>query len=242
MIEQDGSRTASRGARGLDPLAPHVAVVVVVDMLRLRARSTTAVEAGATVVPARWADEQAAAPRRRERCRPRRSTRGRPPRCRRRPADAAAGRRLVLPSPNGATIGVAGPGHPGTAILAGCLRNATATARRARSSPPGPDRHLAAGEPLADGSLRHADGGPARGRSRDPPPSTSRAVSPPMLPGRSRGPRRIRRRPSDARRAPRVVVGSRAGRVRVHRRRPHVGRARRHRRRRPARRRGLHHR
>ena len=66
VIEQDGfAYRLAWGPDGLAALAPHVAVVVVVDTLRFTSAVSAAVEAGATVVPARWADEQAAADRRR---------------------------------------------------------------------------------------------------------------------------------------------------------------------------------
>jgi 2-phosphosulfolactate phosphatase len=159
VIEQDGfAYRLAWGPAGLAALAPHAAVVVIVDVLRFSSAVTAAVEAGATVVPARWADEQAAAlaagsgavlAGRREEGRPSLS-----------PTDLLtlrAGTRLVLPSPNGATIAVAAAGHADTAVLAGSLRNATATARRARElAAGGPIGVVAAGERFADDSLRHA--------------------------------------------------------------------------------------
>jgi 2-phosphosulfolactate phosphatase len=66
---------------------------------------------------------------------------------------APAGLRLVLPSPNGATaaLAAAARGH----VLAGCLRNATAVAARARALG-GPFAVIAAGERWKDGTLRPA--------------------------------------------------------------------------------------
>jgi 2-phosphosulfolactate phosphatase len=65
--------------------------------------------------------------------------------------DAPAGLRLVLPSPNGATICL----DAGTygCVLAGCLRNRSVVCRRAAVLG-GPFAIIAAGERWADGSLR----------------------------------------------------------------------------------------
>lgn len=141
-IEQDGfAYRLVHGREGLDRIAPHVAVVVIVDALRFSSAVSAAVESGASVIPARWADDRAteiAAANNavlagmREDGGPSLS-----------PTDLLtlrAGIRLVLPSPNGATLTLAAAEHPGTAVLAGCFRNATATARRARE--------LAAGGPI----------------------------------------------------------------------------------------------
>ena len=159
MIEQDGfAYRLAWGPDGLAALAPHVAVVVVVDTLRFTSAVSAAVEAGATVVPARWADEQAAADAaaggailagRREDGGPSLS-----------PTDLLtlrAGVRLVLPSPNGATIAVRAGELGAPVVLAGAFRNARATARRARElAAGGPIGIVAAGERWADGPLRHA--------------------------------------------------------------------------------------
>ena len=105
------------GFDGLMNLAGHCDVIVVVDVLRFSTAVCAAVEAGASVLPFAWRDERAPAF-----------------------ADARgavlAGRRedgvrLVLPSPNGATLAVEAAAHGVPFVLAGCLRNATATARRA---------------------------------------------------------------------------------------------------------------
>jgi 2-phosphosulfolactate phosphatase len=159
VIEQDGyAYRLAWGPEGLVALAPHVAVVVVVDTLRFTSAVSAAVEAGATVVPARWADEQAASAAaaqgailagRREDGGPSLS-----------PTDLLtlrAGVRVVLPSPNGATISVLAAELGPATVLAGCLRNATATARRARElAAGGPIGIVASGERWADGPLRHA--------------------------------------------------------------------------------------
>ena len=159
MIEQDGyAYRLAWGPDGLAALVAHVAVVVVIDTLRFTSAVSAALEAGATVVPARWADERAAtvaAERgallagRREDGGPSLS-----------PTDLLtlrAGVCLVLPSPNGATISVRAGELGATTILAGAFRNATATARRARElAAGGPVGIVAAGERTADGLLRHA--------------------------------------------------------------------------------------
>jgi 2-phosphosulfolactate phosphatase len=64
---------------------------------------------------------------------------------------APRGTRIVLPSPNGATISLqAGPhGH----VLVGCLRNASAVCKRARALG-GPFAIIPAGERWQDGTLR----------------------------------------------------------------------------------------
>ena len=159
MIEQDGyAYRLAWGPDGVDALVPHVAVVVIVDTLRFTSAVSAALESGATVIPARWADEGAAAVAaergallagRREDGGPSLS-----------PTDLLtlrAGTCLVLPSPNGAAISVRAAELGAPAILAGAFRNATATARRARElAAGGPVGIVAAGERGAEGRLRHA--------------------------------------------------------------------------------------
>jgi 2-phosphosulfolactate phosphatase len=68
-------------------------------------------------------------------------------------AAAPAGLRLVLPSPNGATVSLAAEGHG--RVLAGCLRNRAAVAARAAALG-GPVALIPAGERWPDGTLRPA--------------------------------------------------------------------------------------
>ncbi len=121
------------GPNGLRALAPVADVVVIVDVLRFTTAVSAAVESGCAVHPYRWADDQADEYAR---------TRG---------AVLAGSRddggpslsptdllsiecpiRLVLPSPNGSALAFAAREHGARHVLAGCLRNATATARTAR--------------------------------------------------------------------------------------------------------------
>jgi 2-phosphosulfolactate phosphatase len=123
------------GLDGLRNLAPHVDVVVIVDVLRFTTAVSVAVDRDATVLPFPWADSGGAAAY---------ATTRRAVLAGRRgeglwslsPTDLhalPAGARLVLPSPNGSALAFAAIEHGGLRVLAGCLRNATATARRARA-------------------------------------------------------------------------------------------------------------
>lgn len=146
------------GAAGAVVLAPHVKILVVVDVLSFSTAVDIAVSRGAAVFPYPARNETAAAYAE--------------------SLDAllASGRRgssdvpyslspaslltippetrLVLPSPNGATIATAGQGS-GLTVICGCLRNALAVASAIRQ--PGTRTGvIAAGERWPDGSLRPA--------------------------------------------------------------------------------------
>ena len=120
------------GPSGLRALAPLADVVVIVDVLRFTTAVSAAVEAGAEVYPYRWADDGASAyahehgavlAGRRELGELSLS-----------PTDlltVAPGTRIVLPSPNGSALSFAARDHGARHVLAGCLRNASATAARA---------------------------------------------------------------------------------------------------------------
>src|SRR5579859_428181 len=143
------------GAQGVAALAPHSDAIVVVDVLSFSTCVDIAVANGAWVYPYRWRDESARAYA---------DTLGAILATSRRDAGAGyslspaslrtipAGTRLVLPSPNGATLSLATGAGP---TLAGCLRNATAVARAAGRY----GRRISlipAGERWPDGSLRPA--------------------------------------------------------------------------------------
>jgi 2-phosphosulfolactate phosphatase len=141
------------GPNGLEQLGPGAAGIVIVDVLRFTTAVSVAVDRGATVLPYRWADDGAetyaaqhnallagAGPEDPEDARWSLS-----------PIDLArlrAGTRLVLPSPNGSELAYAAREHaPHAAVLAGCLRNASAVAREvAACLRAGPIAVIAAGE------------------------------------------------------------------------------------------------
>lgn len=125
------------GEAGIRRLAPNADVVVVVDVLSFATAVDVAVGRGATVYPCRWHDARAAAFAARVgavlaggRTAPNRDV----------PYSLAPtsllaippGARLVLPSPNGATLALLAA-ELGAAVLAGCLRNAAAVAAACRA-------------------------------------------------------------------------------------------------------------
>lgn len=120
------------GSDGLADLAPHCDVIVIVDVLRFSTAVSAAVEAGATVDPFPWGDPRAAEHAERVGAAlAGRRTSGAPSLS---PTDllrARRGDRIVLPSPNGSALAVEAAERSVPFVLAGCLRNATATARRA---------------------------------------------------------------------------------------------------------------
>lgn len=148
------------GHDGLAALAARCDVIVVVDVLRFSSAVSAAVEAGATVDPFRWGDPRAAEHAERVGAAVAgRRARGRPSLS---PTDmlhVGRGERIVLPSPNGAALAVEAAERSVPFVLAGCFRNATATARRAAMlAHDGVIGVVAAGERWrrADGPLRPA--------------------------------------------------------------------------------------
>lgn len=150
------------GPTGAERLAADVACIVVVDVLSFTTSVTVAVESGTRVFPYRWRDATAAAfadRRGAELAVGRRMATASSPwslspaALRRAPFTA----RLVLPSPNGSAI-AASAGE--SCVVAGALRNATATAHWLVSQGYGtadrPIAVIASGERWPDGSLRPA--------------------------------------------------------------------------------------
>ncbi len=142
------------GTNGLAALAP-ADVVIVVDVLSFSTCVDVAVSRGAVVLPYEWKDESAAAfaeQQRAELAGPRSSSRySLSPASF---ADAPAGLRCVLPSPNGAALTLRAAATSAV-VLAGCLRNARAVAHLAQQL--GRTFNVCpAGERWPDGSLRPA--------------------------------------------------------------------------------------
>jgi 2-phosphosulfolactate phosphatase len=139
------------GEQGVLKLAPISDVVIIVDVLSFSTSVQIAVARGGIVYPFRFRDETAAVFAQEKDA----VLAG---------ADRAAGltlspasmvgleagTRLVLPSPNGATLSLAAGGMP---VIAGCLRNARAAAEAA-SRIGARIAVIAAGERWSDGSLR----------------------------------------------------------------------------------------
>lgn len=165
-FDQDGWRWRfDWGPNGLRRLAPLVDVVVVVDVLRFTTAVDVAVARGAVVLPYRWNDGGAAAYAAEHDALLASKAVG--------PTAASPwslspvslsaippGTRLVLPSPNGSALCFGATEAGATAVLAGCLRNASAVARVADelAGPDGAVAVIAAGERWngATGPLRPA--------------------------------------------------------------------------------------
>lgn len=140
------------GLAGVARLAPESDAVVIVDVLSFSTCVSVAAERGALIYPYRFKDASAAEYARSLGAelaggRGAGSTYSLSPLSLR---NVPNGAKLVLPSPNGATLSLATEAAP---TLAGCLRNASAVARAAQQH----GQHVAvvpAGERWPDGSLR----------------------------------------------------------------------------------------
>jgi len=147
------------GPAGAEAVGAGAAVVAVVDVLSFTTTLSVAVDGGIAVRPYRWRDESAErvaresdavlAVGRRQAVRPGQVSLS-PATVRR----SAGIERLVLPSPNGATI-AAGLATAGATVIGVSLRNAAAAAVWA-SRRDGAVAVVAAGERWPDGSLRPA--------------------------------------------------------------------------------------
>lgn len=115
------------GEHGVAVLAPISDVVIIVDVLSFSTTVDIAVQRGATVFPFRWKDDRArtfAESMQAELADPARA-KSRYSLSPKSLANIPAGTRIVLPSPNGATLTLAAKPRP---VVAGCLRNARAVA------------------------------------------------------------------------------------------------------------------
>ena len=143
------------GAAGVAALALRCDVLVIVDVLSFSTSVDIAVGRGASVYPYHWHNDSAleyAAQRQAIVASPQRATASGYSLSPASLQTISPGTRLVLPSPNGATLTLATGALP---TLAGCLRNARAIAQAAQAH--GPRIGLiAAGERWPDGSLRPA--------------------------------------------------------------------------------------
>lgn len=148
------------GLDGARAVATDADMAVVVDVLSFTTTTTVALEAGATVVPWRWRDASAADQARShgavlaaDRSRAGAGEPSLSPAGMR--AAARPGLRVLLPSPNGATIAHhLADGR--TACVAACLRNATAVARWVAGQGRRRVAVVPAGEQWPDGGLRPA--------------------------------------------------------------------------------------
>ncbi|OYW01775.1 MAG: hypothetical protein B7Z58_10355 [Acidiphilium sp. 37-64-53] len=145
------------GHHGVIALKPHVAVLIIIDVLSFCTAVDIAVARGATIIPFPHGDATSAAEAARQAgalCAARRSQSGGYSLSPHSLTTIAPGTKLLLPSPNGATITLAAGTTP---ILAGCLRNATATARAAQTiANGGAIGIIPAGERWADHTIRPA--------------------------------------------------------------------------------------
>jgi 2-phosphosulfolactate phosphatase len=142
------------GEAGVRHLAPGVDAVVIVDVLSFSTCVDVAASRGAEVLPFRWKDARAAAfAGAQGAVLAGRRGAGGPSLSPASLVDLVAGTRLVLPSPNGATLCALAREVSGAAVFAACLRNAAAVGARLSGRY---ERILVvpAGERWPDGTLR----------------------------------------------------------------------------------------
>ncbi len=159
---QSGYRVRfERGESGLRAVAGDCSIIVVVDVLSFSTAIDVAVASGSHVRAMRPLDDVDGAARRlgafravsRSACSPEYPYSLSPDSL----VHLPPGSRLILPSPNGASLIAAASEFSNAAIIAGCLRNATAIGSFINTR--GPDEVVAiisAGERWPDGSLRPA--------------------------------------------------------------------------------------
>jgi len=161
-LEQAAYRVRfERGERGLRAVAGGAGVIVIVDVLSFSTAVDIAVTAGAAVLPtSQVADGHALAERYGALLAVPRADVSESTPYTLSPDSLAglpSGARLILPSPNGATLVAIAREFGAMHVVAGCLRNASAVAvfvrERANAKPVAV---IAAGERWADGSLRVA--------------------------------------------------------------------------------------
>ncbi|EGX99705.1 2-phosphosulfolactate phosphatase [Nitrospirillum viridazoti Y2] len=145
------------GLAGVEALRERVAVLVIVDILSFSTAVDIATSRGAAILPFAYGDAAAAqtaadkagavlaAPR---------NAGGQLSLSPRSLTTITSGTRLMLPSPNGSRLSLAGGAAK---VMAGCLRNVVAVARQAHMLAEGGDiAVIPAGERWPDGSLRPA--------------------------------------------------------------------------------------
>jgi 2-phosphosulfolactate phosphatase len=163
-LRQDGfAYRFEWGPQGLRTLAPLADVVVIVDVLCFTSAVSAALEARSKVLPYRWDDDGAAAYAARHDAVLAGSRNAGGPSLS--PTDLLmlSCDRVVLPSPNGSAMAFAAREHGARHVLAGCLRNASATARHARTLA-GPDGTIAL---IAAGERWRGSTGPMRAAVED---------------------------------------------------------------------------
>jgi 2-phosphosulfolactate phosphatase len=146
------------GLGGIVALRGRVAALVVVDVLSFSTAVEVAVSRGAAIIPGAPCDPREAAEKATAAnaipASGREARDGRPSLSPASLRSLAPGTRLLLPSPNGARLSLAGGVIP---VFAGCLRNAGAVARAARAlAGDGAVGVIPAGERWPDGSPRFA--------------------------------------------------------------------------------------